>query len=184
MEAFVSKLLQNDFFAENFCTLWRYVAPILAVIILWRCIRPLLRFRKEPELWAWLVMPDGEQIPVTHWESIIGRAKRSDIVINFPTVSRSHAVLTRFDDGSWSLTDIGSKGAVLVNGKKVRVCALHYGDLISLGGVEMHFAPPTAQELEDQSYSRTRPIDQSMPSLTLLLLTLFLQVDQVLVAIH
>ena len=143
------------------------------LIILWRCAGPLLRFRREPELWAWLKMPDGEQLGVTHWENIIGRGKRSDIIVNFPTVSRSHAVLTRFDDGSWSLTDIGSRGAVAVNGKPVSVCALNYGDMICLGGVEMQLVPATAEELQEQNECRTRPNDLTMPALTLLMLTLF-----------
>ena len=123
-------------FAAVFCSLWRYIAPILALLVLWRCAKPLIRFRREPEIWAWLVMPDGTQLPVTHWENIIGRAKGSDVVVDFTTVSRSHAVLTRYDDGSWSLTEIGNRGAMLVNGKKKHICALNYGDVISLGGVE------------------------------------------------
>ncbi len=177
MDAFsaMSNFFQTDGadIAKGICTVWRYLAPTLALILLWRCIRPLLRFKREPELWAWLTMPDGEQLPVTHWESIIGRAKGSDIIVNFPTVSRSHAVLTRFDDGSWSLTDIGSRGAVAVNGRQVDVCALNYGDVISLGGLEMRFTAVTAEEMEEQNYYRTRPNEVTMPSLTLLLLTLF-----------
>ncbi len=177
MEAFraIGEFFQNEGaqIAKVFCTVWRYVAPLLLLLILWRCARPLLRFRREPETWAWLVMPDGEHLPVTHWESIIGRSKRSDIIVNFPTVSRSHAVLTRFDDGSWSLTDIGSRGAVSVNDASVHVCALNYGDKISLGGVDMTLAPVTAEELEEQTYRRTKPNELTMPSLTLLLLTLF-----------
>lgn len=160
-------------FAAAFCTLWRFLAPILMLIILLRCAGPLLRYRKEPETWAWLVMPDGRYLPVNHWESILGRAKRSDIIVDFPTVSRSHAVLTRFDDGSWSITDIGSKAKTCVNGRRVSVSAVNYGDVISLGGVELRLEPVTAQELEEQTKRRTRPIDQTMPSLTLLILTLF-----------
>ena len=30
----------------------RYAAPILVVLLLLRCFRPLLTFRKEPEIWA------------------------------------------------------------------------------------------------------------------------------------
>lgn len=160
-------------FVSALCTVWRYLAPILMLVILWRCAKPLLRYRREPETWGWLVMPDGRYLPVNHWESIIGRAKRSDIIVDFPTVSRSHAVLTRFDDGSWSITDIGSKAKICVNGQEVSVSAVNYGDVISLGGVEMRLEPVTAQEVEEQTHRRTRPIDQTMPSLTLLLLTLF-----------
>lgn len=160
-------------FAEVFCAVWCYLAPVLGVLILWRCAKPLLRFRRDPETWAWLVMPDGQQLPVTHWENIIGRGRGCDIVVNLSTVSRNHAVLTRYDDGSWSLTDIGSRGAVSVNGKTVDVCALQYGDVISLGGVEMVLAPTTAEEVEEQKYYRTRPAAIASPGLTLVILTVF-----------
>ena len=170
----------NEFFmsdgavlAELFSVLLRYLAPALAIWILWRCAKPLIRFRKEPEIWAWMVMPNGTQIPVTHWENIIGRSKGSDIVIDFSTVSRSHAVLTRYDDGSWSLTEIGGRGAMTVNGEQTKVCALKYGDVISLAGVEMMLAPVTAEEIEEQKLSRTRPAAMVLPAVSLLLLTLF-----------
>lgn len=159
--------------AELFCTIWRFVAPVLAVLILWRCARPLLRFRREPETWAWLVLPDGHQLPVTHWENIIGRSRGCDIIVDLSTVSKNHAVLTRYDDGSWSLTDIGSRGAVRVNGRKVSVCALEYGDVISLGGVEMKLVPTTAEEVEEQNDVRTTPAEMASPGLTLFLLTVF-----------
>lgn len=160
-------------FAQIFCTIWRYIAPLLGVLILWRCAKPLLKFRREPETWAWLVMPDGNQLPITHWENIIGRGHGCDIVVDFPTVSRSHAVLTRFDDGSWSITDIGSRGAVLVNGVQTELSAVQYGDRIDLGGVEMILAPVTQEELEDQIATRAKPQSLGWPGLTLFFLTLF-----------
>ena len=160
-------------FAQIFCTIWRYIAPFLGVLILWRCAKPLLKFRREPETWAWLVMPDGNQLPITHWENIIGRGHGCDIVVDFPTVSRSHAVLTRFDDGSWSITDIGSRGAVLVNGVQTELSAVQYGDRIDLGGVEMILAPVTQEELEDQIATRAKPQSLGWPGLTLFFLTLF-----------
>ena len=160
-------------FAQIFCTIWRYIAPLLGVLILWRCAKPLLKFRRGPETWAWLVMPDGNQLPITHWENIIGRGHGCDIVVDFPTVSRSHAVLTRFDDGSWSITDIGSRGAVLVNGVQTELSAVQYGDRIDLGGVEMILAPVTQEELEDQIATRAKPQSLGWPGLTLFFLTLF-----------
>ena len=159
--------------AQIFCTVWRYIAPLLGVLILWRCAKPLLKFRREPETWAWLVMPDGNQLPITHWENIIGRGHGCDIVVDFPTVSRSHAVLTRFDDGSWSITDIGSRGAVSVNGVQTELSAVQYGDRIDLGGVEMILAPVTQEEVEDQIATRAKPQSLGWPGLTLFFLTLF-----------
>ena len=178
MESFFSlvyEYFQSDGtrLAEIFCTLWRYAAPLLALLILWRCAKPLLKFQREPETWAWLVMPDGNQLPITHWENIIGRARGCDIVVDFPTVSRNHAVLTRYDDGSWSITDIGSRGAVMVNGEQTALAAVEYGDRINLGGVEMVLTPVTQEEIEDQLATRTRPQNMGSPSLTLFFLTLF-----------
>lgn len=158
---------------QAFSAAWKYVAPVLALLILWRCAKPLLRFRSEPEVWGWLVMQDGQQLPIHHWENIIGRARGSDIILNFASVSRSHAVLTRYDDGSWSITDIGERGAVFVNGIRVVAAAVHYGDKISLGGIEFTLSAVTNEEVREQTKARTRPVDQALPSVTLLLLTLF-----------
>ena len=94
----------------------RYVFPLLALVILIRCGRSLLMFRREPEVWAWLAGPTGDRIPVMHWESLIGRGKGCDVTLEYPTISRTHAVLTRYDDGSWTIMDAGSTGGVFVNG--------------------------------------------------------------------
>lgn len=158
---------------DALCSVWRFLAPLLALVILWRCARPMLRFRREPETWAWLAMPDGRQLPITHWENIIGRAKNCDIIVKLSTISRNHAVLTRYDDGSWSITEIGSRGTMRINGEQKTVCALNYGDIITLNGVRMILLPTTVEEVEEQQRSRTRPNQLSLPSLTLLVLTLF-----------
>ena len=50
----------------------KYLLPILALWILLRCIRSMLREKYEPETWAWLLDEDGAALPVSHWESIIG----------------------------------------------------------------------------------------------------------------
>lgn len=121
--------------------LLRYAAPALALLLLLRCVRPLMSFRREPEIWAWLCLKDGGKLPITHWENVIGRSKRSDVVIDFPTVSRNHAVLTRYDDGSWTISDASSKDGVRVNGRKVSICALEPEDVISIGGIEMTLQP-------------------------------------------
>ena len=119
-----SLTLAQENYAGSYVGVLRYAVPILSAILLLRCVLPLLTFRREPEIWAWLNMTDGSQIPITHWENVIGRSKSSDVTIDFPTVSRNHAVLTRYDDGSWTITDAGSKDGTLVNGRKVQICAL------------------------------------------------------------
>ena len=69
----------------------RYFAPIAAGLLLLRCAIPLMTFRREPEIWGWLTMSGGKQVPITHWENVIGRSKSCDIVVDIPTASRNHA---------------------------------------------------------------------------------------------
>ena len=114
-------------YVSVFLAVMRYLAPVLALVILLRCGKSLLLFRREPEIWAWLCLANGHKLPITHWENVIGRQRYCDVVIDFPTVSRNHAILTRYDDGSWTISDAHSKQGVCVNGEKVEICALHPG---------------------------------------------------------
>ena len=151
----------------------RWAAPIIVGLLLLRCIWPLLTFRREPEIWAWLCMADGTKIPVTHWENVIGRSKRSDIVIDFPTVSRSHGVLTRYDDGSWSVTSTNSSNSIEVNGKKVDIYPLQPEDVISIGGVELTLLPISPKQERKMAQLRTKASSVLYSVCNLLLLTLF-----------
>lgn len=146
----------KDTYLYVYIGIMRYLAPALAFLLLLRCGMPLLTFRREPEIWAWLCLEDGRKLPITHWENIIGRSKRSDIVIDFPTVSRNHAVLTRYDDGSWTITDAHSSGGVRVNGKRVRICAITPEDQIEIGGIPMMLQPISRKQEQRLAQLRTK----------------------------
>ena len=160
-------------FANVYIALLRVAAPMLMILILWRAGRPLLTFRKEPEVWAILRLSDGTGLPVTHWENIIGRHPKSDLVIDLPTISKNHAVLTRYDDGSWTITDTESTSGVRVNGRRVLIYALEPGDEIELGGLKMYLEPITAEQEAALASARTRASSMGRSVLDLLLLTLF-----------
>ena len=145
----------------------------MAAVILFRCVKPLLTFRREPEVWAWLCIKDGKKLPVTHWENVVGRSKRSDIVIEFPTVSKNHCVLTRYDDGSWTITDAGSKDGVYVNNRKVRMRALRPDDVISIGGIEMTLEPISSKQEQHLTKVRTKASSIGSSFSNVLLLTVF-----------
>ena len=151
----------------------RYVFPVLALGILIRCAVSLLTFRREVEVWAWLTTPDGEHIPVTHWESLVGRGAGCDVQLGYPTISRTHAVLTRYDDGSWTISDAHSKSGVFLNGKQTAMAAVRFGDVITMGGVDFTLVPLTEEQERIQAGTRTRAGRAVRQAPTLLLLTLF-----------
>jgi len=159
-------------FTNVYIALLRIAAPALMIWLLWRAGRPLLSFRKEPEIWALLRLADGTSLPVTHWENIIGSHKRCDLVIPLATVSRNHAVLTRYDDGSWTITDADSKNGVKVNGRTVSIYALEPGDVIEVGGLKMTLEPITAEQEARLAQLRTRASSGLTSTINVLLLTL------------
>ena len=173
MEGYLSALNVDPLMlAGEYIGFLRLAVPALSLFLLLRCCLPLLTFRREPEIWAWLNMPDGSQVPITHWENVLGRSKSCDVTINFPTVSRNHAVLTRYDDGSWTITDVGSRGGTFVNDRPIEICALKSTDRINIGGVEMQLQPITARQEVRQAELRTKAASGWDSVTNLLLLTL------------
>lgn len=162
----------RETYAAVFLAVSRYLVPALGAWLLLHCARPLISFRREPEIWAWLKFSDGTQVAVTHWENVIGRAKSSDITVALSTVSRNHAVLTRYDDGSWTITDASSKTGTWVNGERVDIRAIGQGDVISIGGVDMELQPITKRQEQLQSQLRTGGSSGWSGLLGLLILTL------------
>ena len=133
----------------------RFLFPVLAVLILYRAVRSLLKIPHTPETWGQLSLPNGTPILLTHWENIIGRGKTSDVYLNYPSISRQHAALCRGEDEDWTIYDLGSKGGTLVNGKIVEHSApVKLGDTISLGGVPLIFLPQTVAEREELEEKR------------------------------
>ncbi len=158
--------------ANVYIAILRIVAPVLTALILIRCIKPLLTFRREPEIWAMLRLPDGNALPVTHWENVIGRSKQCDLVIDMDTISKNHAVLTRYDDGSWTIHDAGSKNGVMVNGEQVEIAPLEPGDVINIGGLDMYLEPITERQVAKLAQMRTKASSGLTSVGNLLLLTL------------
>ena len=150
----------------------RFVFPILAVLILARAVRGLLRAPHTGERWGQLALPGGGAIPICHWENMLGRAPCADIRLDLPTVSRQHAVLVRGARGEWRITDLGSKGGTLVNGAPAAgPTPVKLGDTLSVGGVQLLFLPVSREE--EESLARRRRSEQPLsmwPSLVCLTL--------------
>ena len=151
----------------------RWIIPVIAIIVVTRCVRSMLSGHEAPEVWAYLDVAGYGRLAVSHWENTIGRAPASDIVIDFPTVSRSHAVLIRDQNKRWTISDLGSTGGVSVNGKPVSgTAALTAGSTLRLADVEARFLvtrPKGPQKEKNMNVARTlRPVN------TLLMLSVFI----------
>lgn len=76
--------------------------------------------------------------PLNCDEILIGRHASADIRLPGLSVSRYHAILT-VADGVWTITDIGSKSGVFVNGTLVKQRILYENDIINLGNRKLIF---------------------------------------------
>lgn len=168
-------------FGVWYTTVIRFVLPLLALLILLTVIRSLISVKHLPETWAYLSLPGGGRIPLTHWENIIGRAKNADVVLGYPSVSRTHAAMNRNDRGEWTVYDLGSTGGTLVNGRPVNGDAIAKdGDVLSFGGVETIFLPVPVEEKRAERRARAAEARPVPPWGPLILLTLF----QILTAVQ
>lgn len=71
-------------------------------------------------------------------EILIGRHASADVRIPDMSISRYHAMLN-VTDGKWTITDIGSKSGVYVNGVRVQHIRLRENDIITLGQRKLIF---------------------------------------------
>lgn len=138
IQAYLSNPIE---FSEFYTFVVRWIFPVLAAAILVRCILPLLRDGGTNRIWGFLEIKGAYRIPIMHWENSVGRSKLSDIVINLPFISRSHAVLSYGENG-WTITDLVSKGGVRVNGEKIEKSGtVEIGDTIAFATAEFQFLP-------------------------------------------
>lgn len=118
----------------------RYLLPLIAVIILTKCVLSLVLGHPEEKTYGYIIdMSDGKSYPLNMWETSLGRSNSCDISVGYNTVSRLHAVISRRIDG-WYIYDLLSKAGIYVNGKKIeKKATIHNGDILTLGLVQYRF---------------------------------------------
>lgn len=197
----------------------RWIFVILALYILIRSIRSLLQTKNPSEVWAYMNMrvfrTDGEgipveteemSVPVTHWESVIGRDKNCDISIEDLALSRNHGILMRDTRGEWTYRDLGSKNGTLINDEEVgsavgarrslkskknkigqmgEAVNIEYGDVIRVGLTEMVLMPISVEEKNNNIAMRRSDTHfmSAGPSLAALTLFQLLTAFQLLIAL-
>lgn len=89
-----------------------------------------------PDLSADLIieMPRGNvrRFKVYSPAVMIGRGQQSDIVLNYPAISRQHARLFQVNNEYWMM-DMGSTNGTMVNGRYIESIRLSDGDVLTLG---------------------------------------------------
>lgn len=152
----------------------KWALPLLALWILARCLRSMLRERYEPEVWGWLEAMDGSRAALKHWECILGRAESCDVTVRGDAVLDTHAVLVRSDRGRWRLYDL-SGGDTLAEGEtdEGEGLELQDGDALWFGDQRMVFHD--LDEAQRAAVERERGVPGALVSqgLTLLLLSIF-----------
>ena len=80
----------------------------------------------------------GAAYPLECDEVLIGRHGSADVRLPDLSVSRYHAMMT-VSDGVWTITDMGSKSGVYVNGTLTKQRKLHENDIILIGNRRLIF---------------------------------------------
>ena len=150
-----------------------YILPLLALIVLGRCMRSMLSGKVPHETWGY-ISSSSKSVGIRHWENLIGRSKSADVRLNSEDVSRVHAVLIRNDKGIWKIFDIFSKGGVTVNGKKVSPAGtvVNDNDVLGFSRVSLRFRAVTDEQQEKIEASRPSFWQRVHPAVTLLYLTM------------
>ena len=154
----------------------RWVFILLALFVLLRSIISLLKSKNSAEVFAYFNVDGGISTPITHWENVVGRSRRSDLVVDDPGVSRSHGTLTRDDRDTWVFKDLGSKNGTYINGRKLKKgaeCVLEPGDEIGMGEAVCTLFPISLEERRNNYEMRREDTVLQSPWSSLLALTVF-----------
>ena len=117
----------------------------------------------------------GEVFPLEADEIIIGRGEENEIVLNIAEVSRTHAVLTKAEEG-YMIKDLGSTNGTYVDKKKVGgKYLLKPGDTVMLGDAiymtyqadvdpEETLIAPRPEEIQSPDVTAVTPKPAPVPS--------------------
>jgi pSer/pThr/pTyr-binding forkhead associated (FHA) protein len=114
---------------------------------------------------AWLVVRSGGEpgsiIELAGEGMIVGRDSASEVHLDHPSVSGSHALFREYR-GTYTLADLGSSNGTRINGDLEAGAVLKDGSKISIGATELHYSLVAAEaEAEDGIESAEAPAAQT-----------------------
>ncbi len=118
----------------------RYALPILTVIILALSVAALLRRKNPQPVNVRLINTvNGDSYDITGRETSVGTFKDCDIIIDYPTIAKHHAVIKCGKD-SWYIIPLSPDFPVYVNSSEIKKSAIiTAGDKITLGKIDLLF---------------------------------------------
>jgi len=92
--------------------------------------------------WAQLADSKGHIVQISHNRSVIGRSPNSDVVLDQPEVSRTHALVYRQDTQTF-IADLGSSNGTWVDGQRVGPDPVPVNTIatVNLGSHRFRFGP-------------------------------------------
>lgn len=137
----------------------RFMLPVAALAVIARCARSMLRERYEPEVWAYIDVPNGARVPLRSWECTIGSGATCDVSVGTKCVGNPHLVLIRDEEGNWRVFNLGSEGSASINGEEIESdgAILRDSDTLTLEGDELRFYNLTEEERKIITSRRTAP---------------------------
>ena len=129
----------------------RWILPLIAFNVIIGCGLSLIRGNRKTGVIGYLVnAANADEIPLISYETSIGRSNSCDIVLNYTTVSRFHAVISK-RGGRWLLFDTNSKTGTMINDEKiVGMGILEEGDIIVFGNAVFKFMEHRPSELAEE----------------------------------
>ncbi|MDP6849713.1 MAG: FHA domain-containing protein [Planctomycetota bacterium] len=88
---------------------------------------------------------------------LVGRLPECDLKLDDGSISRRHAQVSA-QSGSFFVKDLDSSNGVLHNGRRVKECQLHPGDLLTFGVVAFDVV---GEEGESESVPTSSPVEAS-----------------------
>ena len=89
--------------------------------------------------------PQGSKLPLLKTEMIIGRDPSVEIsIVADANISRKHVKLTKLNDGTVSVTDLGSSNGTFLNDRKLvpgEAVNLSKEDMLKVGSTVLKFLP-------------------------------------------
>lgn len=151
----------------------RLILPFLSVLLIFGVVKDL--FKKQGKITlAKLVTANGLEFNITSVESVIGRSKLCDVILNIPSISRRHAVITYSDDYGFKISSVfGTE--ILVNDTYVDEYAyFDFGDVIEIGGLQLKLMPYEIEDISSSSRVKRRGIFSAL-LLTFIQMIMFLE---------